>query len=174
MVGAGTGGTSATIGRYVRYQRYDTSVARGRPGELGLLPGLRSRRHTTYSTGRPSRIEGIGRPRVEPSFVLGVVDRMISIPDAASIAAMRFCSRVTGRLVGGSTGTNLWGALRLAAEMRRTGVRGSIVTLLCDSGERYGNTYYDDAWLRTSGIDIAPYTATLEVFATKGHWTEPE
>ena len=63
---------------------------------------------------------------------------------------------------------------RLAAEMRRTNVRGSIVTLLCDSGERYGNTYYDDTWLRTAGIDITPYTTTLETFATTGHWTEPE
>jgi cysteine synthase A len=67
----------------------------------------------------------------------------------------------------------LWGSLRLAAEMRRTGDRGSIVTLLCDSGERYGNTYYDDAWLRTSGIDITPYTRTLETFATTGRWQEP-
>ena len=57
--------------------------------------------------------------------------------------------------------------------MRRTGARGSIVTLLCDSGERYGNTYYDDAWLRTSGIDITPYTVTLETFATTGQWVEP-
>jgi cysteine synthase len=172
VVGAGTGGTSATIGRYVRYQRHDTSVAVVDPENSAFFPAFEAG-DDDYSTGRPSRIEGIGRPRVEPSFVLGVVDRMISVPDAASIAAMRFCSRVTGRLVGGSTGTNLWGSLRLAAEMRRTGVRGSIVTLLCDSGERYGNTYYDDAWLRTSGIDITPYAATLETFATTGRWREP-
>jgi cysteine synthase A len=110
---------------------------------------------------------------VEPSFVLGVVDRMIAVPDAASVAAMRFCSRVTGRLVGGSTGTNLWGSLRLAAEMRRTGVRGSIVTLLCDGGERYTDTYYDDGWLKRTGIDIAPYLETLEGFASSGRWREP-
>ncbi|MEU4286961.1 PLP-dependent cysteine synthase family protein [Kribbella sp. NPDC026596] len=172
VVGAGTGGTSATIGRYVRYQRFDTSVAVVDPENSAFFPAFEAG-DDSFSTGRPSLIEGIGRPRVEPSFVLGVVDRMISVPDAASIAAMRFCSRVTGRLVGGSTGTNLWGALRLAAEMRRTNVRGSIVTLLCDSGERYGNTYYDDAWLRTSGMDIAPYTVTLETFATTGRWVEP-
>jgi len=173
VVGAGTGGTSATIGRYVRYQRYDTSVCVVDPENSAFFPGYEAG-DGDFSTGRPSRIEGIGRPRVEPSFVLGVVDRMISVPDAASIAAMRFCSRVTGRLVGGSTGTNLWGSLRLAAEMRRTGTRGSIVTLLCDSGDRYSNTYYNDAWLRTSGIDITPYTATLETFATTGRWHEPE
>ena len=41
----------------------------------------------------------------------GVVDRMIQVPDAASIAAMRLVHEVTGRSVGGSTGTDLWGAL---------------------------------------------------------------
>jgi cysteine synthase A len=172
VVGAGTGGTSATIGRYVRYQRHETSVAVVDPENSAFFPAFESG-DGDFATGRPSRIEGIGRPRVEPSFVLGVVDRMIAVPDAASIAAMRFCSRVTGRLVGGSTGTNLWGSLRLAAEMRRTGVEGSIVTLLCDGGERYGNTYYDDGWLQAHGIDIEPYLDTLERFESTGGWREP-
>jgi cysteine synthase len=172
VVGAGTGGTSATIGRYVRYQRHATSLAVVDPENSAFFASFEAG-DGDFATGRPSRIEGIGRPRVEPSFVPGVVDRMISVPDAASIAAMRFCSRVTGRLVGGSTGTNLWGALRLAAEMRRTGVRGSIVTLLCDGGERYGNTYYDDGWLRAHGIDITPYLDTLERFEAGGRWREP-
>jgi cysteine synthase A len=172
VVGAGTGGTSATIGRYVRYQRHDTSVAVVDPENSAFFPAFESG-DGDFATGRPSRIEGIGRPRVEPSFVLGVVDRMIAVPDAASIAAMRFCSRVMGRLVGGSTGTNLWGSLRLAAEMRRTGVRGSIVTLLCDGGERYSETYYDDDWLKRNGIDLEPYAETLEGFATTGRWREP-
>jgi cysteine synthase A len=172
VVGAGTGGTSATIGRYVRYQRHETSVAVVDPENSAFFPAFESG-DGDFATGRPSRIEGIGRPRVEPSFVIGVVDRMIAVPDAASIAAMRFCSRVTGRLVGGSTGTNLWGSLRLAAEMRRTGVDGSIVTLLCDGGERYGNTYYDDGWLHTHGIDIEPYLDTLDRFESTGRWREP-
>ncbi len=171
VVGAGTGGTSATIGRYVRYQRHSTSVAVVDPEGSAFFPGFEAA-DSDFATGRPSRIEGIGRPRVEPSFIPGVVDRMISVPDAASIAAMRFCSRVTGRLVGGSTGTNLWGSLRLAAEMRRMGQRGSIVTLLCDGGERYTNTYYDDDWLRSNSIDIAPYENTLRGFAETGLWRE--
>ncbi|MEV6285413.1 PLP-dependent cysteine synthase family protein [Kribbella sp. NPDC051770] len=171
VVGAGTGGTSATIGRYVRYQRHATSVAVVDPEGSAFFPGFEAA-DSDFATGRPSRIEGIGRPRVEPSFVPGVVDRMIAVPDAASIAAMRFCSRVTGRLVGGSTGTNLWGSLRLAAEMRRMGQRGSIVTLLCDGGERYTNTYYDDDWLRSNSIDISPYEQTLRGFAETGLWRE--
>ena len=66
---------------------------------------------------RPSRIEGIGRPRVEPSFVPGVIDHMLRVPDAVSIAAMRVLSRRLGRRVGGSTGTNFVAVCFHAARM---------------------------------------------------------
>jgi cysteine synthase A len=172
VVGAGTGGTSATIGRYVRYQRHATRVAVVDPENSAFFPAY-ERQEPGFTTGRSSRIEGIGRQRVEPSFVAGVVDRMIAVPDAASVAAMRFCSRVTGRLVGGSTGTNLWGLLRLAAEMRDAGCVGSIVTLLCDGGDRYTDTYYDDGWLAANDLRIEPFLDTLERFAATGEWSEP-
>jgi cysteine synthase len=176
VVGAGTGGTSATMGRYVRYRRLDTRVCVVDPEHSAFFPSWAADDATDLAdqlSGASSRIEGIGRPRVEPSFVPSVVDRMISVPDAASIAAMRWCAELTGRPVGGSTGTNLWGALRLVAEMRDTDRTGSIVTLLCDAGERYAHTYYDDAWLEAGGLDIAPYAETLDRFAATGSWVEP-
>jgi cysteine synthase A len=171
VVGAGTGGTSATIGRFIRYRRHDTLLCVVDPENSAFFRGWSEDDPT--ATGSGSRIEGIGRPRVEPSFLPKVVDAMISVPDGASIAAARWCSSVTGRLVGGSTGTEIWGALRLVAGMRSRGETGSVVTLLCDGGERYAHTYYDDAWLADEGIDIAPYTATLEKFADTGEWVEP-
>ena len=84
-----------------------------------------------------SKIEGIGRPRVEPSFIPDVVDEMLRVPDAASVATALWLETQLGRKVGASTGTNMWGVLQLAARMREEGRTGSIVTLLCDSGERY-------------------------------------
>ena len=171
VVGAGTGGTSATIGRFLRYRRFDTRLCVVDPENSAFFDGWANLDNATVARG--SRIEGIGRPRVEPSFVPSVVDAMVSVPDAASIAAARWCSRVTGRLVGGSTGTAIWGALRLVSEMRAADEAGSVVTLLCDGGERYRGTYYDDAWLSAQGIDIAPYTATLEGFYETGEWREP-
>ncbi len=75
-----------------------------------------------------------------------------------------------GRRVGGSTGTNLWGAFRLIAEMRAAGETGSVVTLLCDGGERYVNTYYNDAWLTERDLDLGPHTATLDRFVASGTW----
>jgi cysteine synthase len=175
VVGAGTGGTSATIGRFVRYRRHHTRLCVVDPENSAFFDGWAADdpAHTVAPGSRGSRIEGIGRPRVEPSFVPSVVDAMVCVPDAASIAAMRWCSSVTGRLVGGSTGTAMWGALRLVASMRSAGEAGSVVTLLCDGGDRYAHTYYDDAWLAAQGIDIAPYTATLEKFYDTGAWSEP-
>jgi cysteine synthase A len=175
VVGAGTGGTSATIGRFVRYRRHHTKVCVVDPENSAFFEGWSTSDPdvTVPPGGRGSRIEGIGRPRVEPSFVPSVVDTMVSVPDGASVAAMRWCTAVTGRLVGGSTGTALWGALRIVAAMRDAGEAGSVVTLICDGGERYAATYYDDGWLAREGIDIAPYTATLEGFFESGTWTEP-
>ncbi|MDP9445214.1 MAG: PLP-dependent cysteine synthase family protein [Actinomycetota bacterium] len=172
VVGAGTGGTSATIGRYVRYRRLSTRVCVVDPENSAFFPAWLDG-DADVRTGAGSRIEGIGRPRVEPSFLPSVVDRMISVPDAATVAAMRWCSSVTGRLVGGSTGTNMWGALRLVAEMRAARCRGSVVTLLCDGGDRYAQTYYSDAWVREQGLDLAPYARTLRRFWQTGAWDEP-
>lgn len=81
-----------------------------------------------------------------------VIDRMIPVADADSIGAMRALSRRLGRSVGGSTGTNLWACLRIVEEMAARGETGSIVTLLCDGGDRYACTYYRDEWLAARGI----------------------
>ncbi|MDG4774314.1 PLP-dependent cysteine synthase family protein [Solwaraspora sp. WMMD792] len=169
VVGAGTGGTSATIGRYVRYQRHRTKICVVDPENSAFYPAWCSGDWST-STGRGSMIEGIGRPTVEASFQPSVVDRMIQVPDAASLAAMRIASDLLGRRVGGSTGTNLWGAFALIAQMRAAGEQGSVVTLLCDSGERYAASYYSADWLTRHGIDLAPYRAVAEQFLRTGEW----
>jgi cysteine synthase A len=169
VIGAGTGGTSATIGRYVRYQRHPTKICVVDPENSAFYPAYASG-DWSVSTGGGSRIEGIGRPLVEASFQPHVVDRMCAVPDAASLAAMRAASAVLGRRVGGSTGTNLWGAFSLIAQMREAGVPGSVVTLLCDGGERYAPTYYDDEWVAAAGLDLAPHLAVLDTFLTTGEW----
>jgi cysteine synthase A len=169
VVGAGTGGTSATIGRYLRYRRLPTRLSVVDPEGSSFFPGWRDGDPGT-ATGCSSRIEGIGRPRVEPSFVPTIVDRMICVPDAASLAAMRHLEQVTGRRAGGSTGTNLWGAFALVAELVAAGRQGSVVTLLCDGGERYAHTYYSDEWVTDHGLDLEPHAATLRRFAATGEW----
>ncbi len=95
----------------------------------------------------------------------------VGYPDvAASLAAMRHLAGATGRRAGGSTGTNLWGAFALVAEMLRAGAQGSVVTLLCDGGERYAHTYYSDDWVAAQGLDLAAPAETLRRFAETGEW----
>jgi cysteine synthase A len=83
---------------------------------------------------------------------------------------MRLVRELTGRSVGGSTGTNVWGALMLIAEMLSCGERGSVVTLICDGGDRYAGTYYSDAWVAAQRLDLAPHTEELAAFLECGEF----
>lgn len=173
VCGAGTGGTSATIGRFARYNRHATRICVADPAASVFHRHWQDPAIMTHE-GPGSLIEGIGRPRVEPSFVPRVVDRMIVVSDAQSIAAARVVSRRSGKLCGGSTGTNIWACAQLAGEMAKQGRAGSIVTILCDSGERYRSTYFNDAWLRTQGLVLDPYEAAIEAFFETGELTMSE
>ena len=155
VVGAGTGGTSATIGRFIRYQRgvmATTRLAVVDPERSVFFDAYVQRRRDLTSPLR-GRIEGIGRPRVEPSFVPTVIDRLLRVPDAMSFAAALDLSARLGRRVGPSTGTNFVGALHLAREMAARGEAGSIVTLICDAGERYHDTLFAPGWVAAQGLD---------------------
>ena len=162
VVGAGTGGTSATLGRWVRYRpRYATTRIAVADPEHSVFHAYHRDGDASITSPRGSRIEGIGRPRVEPSFVRALVDEVIAVPDAASLGAIRWLERVLGRRVGGSTGTNLCAAIALARRMHAAGERGSVVTLICDGGERYADTYWSDAWLAQEGLDAGAHAARL-------------
>jgi cysteine synthase len=169
VVGAGTGGTSTTIGRYIRYRRYSTRLCVVDPEGSAFFESWALGKQDYRSAG--SRIEGIGRPQVEPSFVPTVVDRMARVLDAASLGAMHVVREVTGRRVGGSTGTNVWGALQLIAQMKQEGIKGSVVTLICDGGERYERTYYSDEWLRRNSLDTGSSAASIHHFLATGQWS---
>jgi cysteine synthase len=151
VASAGTGGTLATIGRFVRYGRHASRVC-GVDAEHSVFFDHYVSGDAALTLERGSRIEGIGRPRVEASFVPGVLDAMVKVPDVWSLGAMRALSLRLGRPVGGSTGTNLIAALACARAMQSRGETGSIVTLLCDDGARYRETYFDDAWLAAHGL----------------------
>ena len=167
VVGAGTGGTSATIGRFVRYRGLATKIAVVDPENSAFLMAFQER---STEGARGSRIEGIGRPRSSrASSHRGRPDdrdtrRGVHRGDALPAAAH-------GIRAGGSTGTNLYGSLRIACEMRAAGEAGSIVTLMCDPRERYVRTYADDAWLAAQGLELDPYLEVLERAWTTGEWT---
>ncbi|MEU8145228.1 pyridoxal-phosphate dependent enzyme [Nonomuraea sp. NPDC048901] len=184
VVGAGTGATSATLGRWSRDHatpRVDSSgdhatvpggssggdhdwpvprVVVADPENSAYFPGW-TLDALDYATGMPSRIEGIGRPRIEPGFRPDLVDLVIPVPDAAGVAAARLIREVTGLPVGGSSGTALWAALEVVERMRAKGESGLIVSVLGDAHPRHLTTYHDDKWTAGKGLDVQEYDAEL-------------
>ncbi|GGP76716.1 PLP-dependent cysteine synthase family protein [Shewanella ulleungensis] len=167
VMSPGTGGTSATIGRYIRYQQQATQLCVVDPENSVFYDYFHSGDASIVSD-KNSKIEGIGRPRVEPSFIAGVVDNMLQIPDAASVATILWLEQLIGRKTGASTGTNLYGALLLATQMRQDGKTGSIVTLICDAGERYLDTYYNPQWIEAHIGCFEHYRQKLQHFDENG------
>ncbi|BFT31011.1 PLP-dependent cysteine synthase family protein [Alteromonas sp. D210916BOD_24] len=160
VMSAGTGGTSATIGRYIRYKGLASKLIVVDPQYSVFFDSFKKRNYT-LTASRGSRIEGIGRPKVEASFQHDVIDDMLRVPDAASIATMHWLNDNMGIKAGPSTGTNLWGALSVAQSLIDRGESGSIVTLMCDSGERYSSTYYNAQWVEKEIGSTTEYVALL-------------
>lgn len=163
VIGAGTGGTSSTFARYIRYTGARTKVAIADPeGSAYYLSWLRQDRR---QHGAASRIEGIGRPTVEPSFIPQLIDEVIPVPDVWSVAAMRMLGR-HGISAGPSTGTNLIGCLHIADRARRDGRECMIASVICDSAERYRDTYEQDDWLAAQGLALTTEVEDLESHLT--------
>ena len=161
VMSAGTGGTSATLGRYIRFRGHDTSLVVVDP-ENSVFYDSFTKKDLCLENNSSSKIEGIGRPKVEKSFQPHVIDSMIKVPDAASVATMLWLERRIGRRAGASTGTNLWGALQVAIEMRKEGLAGSVVSIMCDDGDRYLDTYYNVEWVRAVIGETQTYSEELE------------
>lgn len=152
VAGAGTGGTLATLGRFVRYRRHQTRVCGVDPEFSAFFKHcVDDDPHAVCDRG--SRIEGIGRPRVELSFIPQSLDALLKVPDRWSLGAMLALGRALGRQVGPSTGSNWVAALACAQSMAERSMTGSIVTLLCDGGERYRNTVHCPHWREQEYLD---------------------
>jgi cysteine synthase len=137
VAGAGTGGTLTGVGRYLRTACPSARVVLADPAGSGLADWVE-----TGVAGRESRyaIEGIGASAAPAVMDRSVIDAAQRIPDAESFATVARLVREEGLLVGGSAGTAVAAALRVAAD----GVEEPVVALLPDSWDRY----YSTAWLR--------------------------
>ncbi|GAX79107.1 hypothetical protein CEUSTIGMA_g6547.t1 [Chlamydomonas eustigma] len=169
VVSAGTGGTSATIGRYLRYQNASTKLCVADP-ENSVFYNAWCTGDRTLTLKSGSLVEGIGRPRVEESFLPQLVDEMYKVPDVCTFAMMRKINSLLGRKVGGSTGTNCFAALQIMCNMVAKGERGSVVSLICDSGERYAHTYYCDDWMAAKGFNLDPHSERIDKIVNSARW----
>lgn len=170
VLGVGTGASSRAVGRHLRRHGHPTRIAVVDPEDSAYFAGWATD-SPDYATGMPSRIEGIGRPRVEPAFDASVVDLVIPVPDAASVAAMRHLDAALGLPVGPSTGACLWGACHLLHRMLEQGREGTVVLVVGDSGLPYADTYYDDGWVAAKGWDLTGPAAALRRFFATGRWS---
>lgn len=83
---------------------------------------------------------------------------------------MLFLEQWLGRRVGPSTGTNFIGALRMIQRMQSRGETGSVVTLICDAGDRYGPTFYNEIWRREQNLTATEELAQIAEFFQTGRW----
>jgi cysteine synthase A len=125
VAGVGTGGTITGVGRVLKRERPDVLVVAVEPTRSQVLQG-----------GRPSphAIQGIGASFVPGVLDRSVLDRIVSIRDDEATTMAGRLAREEGLLVGISSGANVVAAEQVAAEL---GPGRTVVTVLCDTGERY-------------------------------------
>ena len=149
----GSGGTLGGVSDGLKAKRRDIEIA------LADVPGAAL--YSFYTTGvlkaeGSSITEGIGQGRVTKNIEGAVVDRAYMIPDAESVAICFQLLEEEGLCVGGSSGVNVAGAIRLAKEM---GPGRTIVTLLCDYGTRYQSKLFNPAFLKSKNLPVPRWLA---------------
>ena len=143
VAGIGTGGTITGVGRYLKEQNPTIQVILADPVGSALAEWVQS---GSYGADGAYSVEGIGSSQASVITDRAVIDRAFTISDEESYRTARLLHRREGLLVGGSSGTAVAAALRLAKE---GGVKGPIVALLADSWDRY----FSQPWMR-SEVDV--------------------
>jgi cystathionine beta-synthase len=152
IAGAGTGGTVSGVGRYLKEKNPKVRVLAGDP--VGSLYAGYHRTHQMGTDGAPYKVEGIGGDKVPTTIWWDVIDEFRSVTDKDAMALARRLAREEGILSGGSTGVNLHVALEVAREIDNPDA--CIVTILCDTGERYLSKVFNDAWLQENQLLDTP------------------
>ena len=154
VAGAGTGGTISGVGRYLKAQNPDVRIIAADP-EGSVYSG---------GSGRPYLVEGVGEDFWPPTYDPSVVDEVIAVSDADSFAMARRVARDEGLLIGGSCGTAVVAALRVA---ERGGPDDLVVVLIPDSGRGYLSKIFDDGWMASFGFLRSEGPTVGDVIAAK-------
>lgn len=144
----GTGGSLAGISMYLKSMRSTIVTAVADPPGAAMFEYFTSGELKSEGS---SITEGIGQGRVTKNIEGAPVDRAYRIPDAEAVQIVFDLLKEEGLCVGGSSGVNVAGAIRLAREL---GPGHTIVTLLCDSGTRYQSKLFNPTFLREKGLPV--------------------
>lgn len=150
----GTGGTLAGIGMALKERNEDVVI--------GLADPMGAALYNYYTHGElkaegTSITEGIGQGRITANLVDAPIDEAYQISDAEALPIVFDLLKEEGLCLGGSSGINIAGAMRLARDL---GPGHTIVTILCDYGTRYQSKMFNPAFLKEKGLPVPAWLDT--------------
>jgi cysteine synthase len=145
----GSGGTLAGISRYLKEKNKDITIGCADPHGAAMYEWFRN--GVAKSTPGGSISEGIGLGRVTSIIETAKVDTAFLIPDEEWVPMIYELLEHEGLCLGGSTGVNVAGAIRLAKQL---GPGKTIVTILCDSGNRYQSKLFNPDFMRSKNLPV--------------------
>src|SRR5207249_397971 len=164
----GTGGTVSGAGRFLKERNAAIQVIAGDPAGSIYTEYARTRRKTE---GHPYKVEGIGGDKLPTSLHWDVIDEWITVSDKDAMLSVRRLAQEEGLFCGGSTGVNLVAALEVAR--RGNDPKALVVTVLCDTGERYLSKVYNDEWLRENQILESAHVTVARVLEARNSGAPP-
>ncbi len=158
VAGAGTGGTVSGAGKYLKEKNPRVRVIAGDPQGSAYTNFSRTK---TLGEGYPYKVEGIGGDKIPSTIWFDVIDEFRQVPDRDAFAMARRMAREEGILLGGSAGLNVALALDIARELDDPGA--CVVTILCDTGERYLSKLFNDEWMQENQLLDVPRTTVEQL-----------
>ncbi|MCL1971639.1 MAG: cysteine synthase A [Endomicrobia bacterium] len=130
VAGIGTGGTITGVGEFLKEKKPGVKIIAVEPKESAVLSGEKA---------APHKIQGIGAGFIPEILNRNIIDEIMKVESGNAGITARMLAKEEGILAGISSGGNVWAALQVAARSEAKGK--NIVTILCDTGERYISTW---------------------------------